>query len=75
MDNLECCAKFRYRQEDKEVTLKRVDDTHVMVYCKNPIKVIRIKRKNGKNSNDELNIKEILEYNSLKDIMNEIENH
>lgn len=40
MDNLECCAKFRYRQEDKEVTLKKVDDTHVMVYCKNPIKSI-----------------------------------
>ncbi len=40
IDNLGCCAKFRYRQEDKEVTLKRVDDTHVMVYCKNPIKSI-----------------------------------
>ena len=27
-------------QYDKEVILKRVDDTHVMVYCKNPIKSI-----------------------------------
>jgi tRNA-specific 2-thiouridylase len=40
MDGLDCQAKFRYRQEDKLVKLERVDDTHVMVYCKEPIKSI-----------------------------------
>ena len=40
MDNLECNCKFRYRQADNPITLKKVDDTHVFVTCKQPIKSI-----------------------------------
>ena len=40
IDNLECNCKFRYRQVDNPVILKKVDDTHVMVTCKEPIKSI-----------------------------------
>lgn len=36
--------------------------------------VFRIKRKNGKNSNKELNIKEILEFESLKELQKYLEN-
>ena len=38
------------------------------LYNKNAKQVFRIKRKNGKNSDKELNIKEILEFDSLKEL-------
>ena len=38
------------------------------LYNKNAKQVFRIKRKNGKNSRKELNINEILEFNSLKEL-------
>lgn len=43
------------------------------LYSKNAKKVFRIKRKNGKNSDKELNIKEILEFNSLKELQEYLE--
>ena len=45
------------------------------LYNKNAKKVFRIKRKNGKNSNKELNIKEILEFNSLKELQQYLESN
>ena len=45
------------------------------LYNKKAKQVFRIKRKNGKNSNKELNIKEILEFNSLKELQQYLENH
>ena len=44
------------------------------LYEKNAKQLYRIKRKNGKNSNKELNIKEILEFNSLKELQKYLEN-
>ena len=43
------------------------------LYAKNAKQVFRIKRKNGKNSDKELNIKEILEFESLKELQEYIE--
>jgi len=43
------------------------------LYEKNAKQVFRIKRKNGKNSNKELNIKEILEFNSLRELQEYLE--
>ena len=43
------------------------------LYKQNAKQVYRIKRKNGKNSNKELNIKEILEFDSLKDLQEYLE--
>ena len=44
------------------------------LYDKKVKQLYRIKRKNGKNSNKELNIKEILEFNSLKELQQHLEN-
>ena len=44
------------------------------LYNQKAKKVYRIKRKNGKNSEKELNIKEILEFNSLKELQKYLEN-
>lgn len=43
------------------------------IYNKNAKQVFRIKRKNGKNSDQKLNIKEILEFNSLKELQEYLE--
>ena len=43
------------------------------LYNKQPKQVFRIKRLNGKNSDKELNIKEILEFNSLKELQKYLE--
>ena len=43
------------------------------LYNQNAKMVFRIKRPNGKNSNEELNIKEILEFNSLKELKDYLE--
>ena len=43
------------------------------LYNKNAKAVYRIKRKNGKNTDKELNIKEILEFNSLKELKDYLE--
>ncbi len=43
------------------------------LYEKNAKQVFRIKRKNGKNSDKELNIKEILEFDSLKELQEYLE--
>jgi len=43
------------------------------LYQKHAKQVFRIKRKNGKNSNKELNIKEILEFDSLKELQDYLE--
>ena len=43
------------------------------LYNQNVKAAFRIKRKNGKNSNKELNIKEILEFNSLKELKDYLE--
>ena len=43
------------------------------LYQRHAKQVFRIKRKNGKNSNKELNIKEILEFNSLKELQDYLE--
>ena len=43
------------------------------LYSRNPLKVIRIKRENGSNSNKELNIKDVLEYSSLIDLKKDLE--
>lgn len=43
------------------------------LYNQKAKKVFRIKRPNGKNSNKELNIKEILEFNSLKELKEYLE--
>lgn len=43
------------------------------LYNQNAKQVFRIKRKNGKNSDKELNIKEILEFNSLKELQEYLE--
>lgn len=43
------------------------------LYNKNAKAVYRIKRKNGKNSEKELKIKKILEFNSLKDLQEYLE--
>ena len=40
INNLDCNCKFRYRQVDNPVTLKRVDDNHILVTCKEPVKSI-----------------------------------
>jgi len=45
------------------------------LYNRNAKQVFRIKRVNGKNSNKELNIKEILEFNSLKELKVYLENN
>lgn len=45
------------------------------LYNKQAKQVFRIKRTNGKNSNKELNIKEILEFNSLKELQEYLEHH
>ena len=45
------------------------------LYSQNAKKVYRIKRPNGKNSNKELNIKEIPEFNSLKELQEYLENN
>lgn len=46
------------------------------LYKKNAKQIFRIKRKNGKNSKKELNIKEVLEFNSLKELQEYLEtNH
>ena len=44
------------------------------LYERNAKQLYRIKRKNGKNSNKELNIKGILEFNSLKELQEYLEN-
>ena len=44
------------------------------LYERNAKQLYRIKRKNGKNSNKELNIKGILEFNSLKELQEHLEN-
>lgn len=44
------------------------------LYSKNAKQVFRIKRKNGKNSNKDLNIKEIPEFDSLKELQKYLEN-
>ena len=38
--NIDCNCKFRYRQCDNPIHLEKVDDTHVMVTCKEPVKAI-----------------------------------
>ncbi len=43
------------------------------LYNRNAKQVFRIKRPNGKNSNKELNIKEIMEFNSLKELQDYLE--
>lgn len=43
------------------------------LYNRNANQVFRIKRPNGKNSNKELNIKEIMEFNSLKELQDYLE--
>lgn len=43
------------------------------LYNQNAKQVFRIKRKNGKNSDKELNIKEILEFDSLKELQEYLE--
>lgn len=43
------------------------------LYNRNAKQVFRIKRKNGKNSDKELNIKEILEFETLKELQEHIE--
>lgn len=43
------------------------------LYNRNAKQVFRIKRKNGKNSDKELNIKEILEFETLKELQEYIE--
>ena len=45
------------------------------LYNQKAKQVYRIKRKNGKNSKKELNIKEILEFNSLKELQEHLEKH
>ena len=44
------------------------------LYNQNAKAVFRIKRPNGKNSDKELNIKEILEFNSLKELKEHLKN-
>lgn len=44
------------------------------LYNKKAKRLFRIKRKNGKNSDKELKIKEILEFNSLKELQEYLEN-
>lgn len=44
------------------------------LYERNAKQLYRIKRKNGKNSNKQLNIKGILEFNSLKELQEHLEN-
>lgn len=44
------------------------------LYNRNAKQVFRIRRKNGKNSNKELNTKEILEFDSLKSLQTYLEN-
>ncbi len=39
LDNLECTAKFRYRQKDQEVTLT-IKDEQVHVYFKKPVRAV-----------------------------------
>lgn len=39
-DEFHCQAKFRYRQKDNEVTVKKIDDTHVYVTFDKPIKAV-----------------------------------
>ena len=39
-DEFHCQAKFRYRQKDNEVTIKKIDDTHIFVTFETPIKSV-----------------------------------
>ena len=39
-DEFHCQAKFRYRQKDNEVTIKKIDDTHIFVTFDTPIKSV-----------------------------------
>ena len=39
-DEFHCQAKFRYRQKDNEVTIKKIDDTHIFVTFDAPIKSV-----------------------------------
>ena len=37
---LQCSAKFRYRQKDNEVTIRFIDDTTVFVKCDPAVKAV-----------------------------------
>ena len=68
---------LKYELEDVEYSNGIFIDDSVRdlegLYNKNAKQLFRIKRPNGKNSNKELNIKEILEFNSLKELQEYLE--
>ena len=74
-----------YFTEELKYTLDSIDYTKGIflddsirdlegLYARNPIKVIRIRRENGKNSKEELKTKGILEYSSLRELKKNLEN-
>lgn len=57
-DRFECTAKFRYRQQDNEVTVEQLDDSKVKVTFGEPIRAVTpdkqlssIKKKNASGRN------------------------
>ena len=72
LDEIIYAEKLKYELDNIDYTNGIFIDDSVRdlegLYNKNPKQLFRIKRKNGKNSNKELNIKEILEFNSLKEL-------
>lgn len=76
-DEIIFAEKLKYELDDVDYSNGIFIDDSVRdlegLYNKNAKQVFRIKRKNGKNSDKELNIKEILEFNSLKELQEYLE--
>ena len=77
-DEIICAEKLKYELENIDYSNGIFIDDSIRdlegLYKKNAKQLYRIKRENGKNSNKELNIKEILEFNSLKELQEYLEN-